>query len=365
MRVLHLLKHSEPSNGHVCMAVDLACAQVQGGLDVVFASAAGPYQDVLSGHGVEVVALPAVNGAAGAASHGLSVLRLARSTRPDVIHAHMMSSAVAGYAASKVAGAPLVTTMHNSFDTHSVLMRLGTVVVAVSEAERRLLLSRGYSPKRVVTVLNGVGGSPRESLHRDPVRALARPCVIAVAGLHGRKGIPDLVSAFSQVAPEFPDWHLNIVGVGPDRDAYEARVRELGLERSIHFLGFTMNPRPLLEQAEIFATASLVEPFGLTVAEARGAGCAVVGTSVGGIPEVLAHGEAGHLTPPSDPSAMAAVFRTLMGDGDELAAWRAKARQGIEYFSVRRMAADYERVYNVALDGIRTKGKTRSRNHRP
>lgn len=351
MKILHLLKHSEPGNGHVCMAVDLACTQAKSGHDVVFASAGGEilFDELLSTHGVEVITLPASIGKAGAARHGLSVLQLARRSRPDIIHAHMMSAAVLGFGASKLVGAPLVTTMHNSFDKHSGLMRLGKVVVAVSEAERRLLLSRGYPAQKVVTVLNGVADSPRESLPVGPIGPPARPCVITVSGLHGRKGVKDLIAAFAEVAPEFPDWHLNIVGAGPDRDPCEAKVRELGMERSIHLLGGTINPRPLLAQAEIFAIASLAEPFGLTIAEARAAGCAVVGTSVGGIPEVLEHGRAGHLTPPSEPTAMASVFRMLMRDSDVLATWRANARRGVEYFSVRRMADDYERIYESLL----------------
>ena len=348
VKILHLLKHSEPGNGHVCMAVDLACAQSKSGHDVVFASSGGEvlFDELLSAHGVEVATLPRSAGAAGAARHGLNALRLARRTRPDVIHAHMMSSAVLGYAASKLVGAPLVTTMHNSFDKHSALMRLGAVVVAVSEAERGLLLSRGYPPRKVVTVLNGVVDSPRESLVAGhSVGPLPRPCVITVSGLHARKGVGDLLAAFAEAASDFPDWHLAVVGVGPEREACEARVRELGLERSIHFLGGTINPRPLLAQADIFAIASLAEPFGLTIAEARAAGCAVVATSVGGIPEVLEHGKAGHLTPPADPAAMASVLRSLMGDSTALATWRENAARGVEHFSVRRMADDYVRVY--------------------
>jgi glycosyltransferase involved in cell wall biosynthesis len=350
---MHLLKHRGPGNGHVCVAVDLACAQAKSGHDVVLASgdADGAYDELLSSHGVEIVTLPPWHGVAGGARHVLSALRLARRSRPDIVHAHMMSSAVLGLGASRLVGAPLVTTVHNSFDKHSALMRLGSVVVAVSEAERRLLLSRGYPGRKVVAVLNGVVDSPRESLAVGPIGQIPRPCVITVSGLHARKGVDDLITAFAEVSPEFPDWHLNVVGVGPAGEMYEEKVRRLGLERSIHFLGFTMNPRPLMEQAEIFALASLADPCPLTVAEARAAGCAVVGTSVGGIPELLVHGRAGLVTPPSEPEAMASAFRTLMTDSDVLATWRANARRGVEYLSVRRMADDYERVYESLLAG--------------
>ena len=59
MRIIHLLKHGVRGNGHVHVAVDLACAQADTGHDVVFAAARSSYEDVLRAHGVEVVADPA------------------------------------------------------------------------------------------------------------------------------------------------------------------------------------------------------------------------------------------------------------------------------------------------------------------
>ena len=347
MKIVHLLKHGVSGNGHVHVAVDLACAQADTGNEVVFASSGGSYDALLRAHDVEVAVLPSADGVVGTARSARALLALTRRFRPDVIHAHMMSSAVLGYGVSKIVGVPLVTTVHNSFERHSVLMRLGKVVVAVSEAERRLLLSRGYPAKKVVTVLNGAAGSPRETLDGEYLGPLARPCVITLSGLHRRKAVGDVITAFAQALPASPDWHLNIVGWGDDRERLEAMVTDLGLDRSVHFLGSTLTPRALLEEADVFATATLADPCPLTIGEARAAGCAIVATAVGGIPETLEHGRAGQLTPASDPAAMATAFRALMTDEQELETWRSRARQGAEYFTVRRVSEDYQRVYEV------------------
>jgi glycosyltransferase involved in cell wall biosynthesis len=359
MRIMHLLKHGARGNGHVHVAVDLACVQADEGHEVVFVSSGGSYDALLAAHQVQVTTIPESGGVRKTSQSAMALLKLTRSFRPDVMHAHMMSSAVLGFAVSKVVGAPLVTTMHNSFDRHSALMRLGKVVVAVSEAERRLLLSRGYPSRRVVTVLNGADGSPREALHADDIGPLARPCVVTLSGLHKRKAVGDVITAFAEVQPEFPDWHLNIIGWGPDRERLETMVAELGMNGSVHFLGPTVAPRPLLEDADIFASASLADPCPLAVAEARAAGCAIVATAVGGVPELLEHGRAGQLTPASDPPAMAAAFRGLMADPEALATWRTRAQRGAEYFTVQRMAADYSRVYRSLLRGDR--GRTNRR----
>ena len=350
MNIIHLLKHGVRGNGHVHVAVDLACAQSDAGHRVVFAAARSSFTDVLIAHGVEVVDIPEPQGPRDVPRASQALWRLCRRFRPDILNAHMMSSAVLAYPLTRALRIPLVTTMHNSFDQHSYLMRLGTVVVAVSEAERQLLLSRGYPERKVVTIFNGADRSPREGQPADdpPLRT---PCVVTLSGLHPRKAVWDVIAAFAQVVGEFPQWHLNIIGWGADRPRLEQQVAELELTESVHFLGATPAPRPLLEQADIFATATLADPCPLTVMEARAAGCAIVGTAVGGIPETLEHGVAGQLVPIHDPTAMAAAFRRLMADPDELNAFRKRALDGSSYFTVQRMSQDYLTLFDRLIAG--------------
>lgn len=345
MRIIHLLKHAVRGNGSVHMAVDLACAQVAAGHEVWFASARGSYDDLLRANGVTVTPLPEPIGVGSAARNELALIALARRVDPDILHAHMMSSAVLAAPLAATSGATLVTTMHNSFDAHSWLMRAGKVVVAVSEAERDLLVSRGYPSRRVRTVLNGTAGTARATLPTDDIGPLRTPCVMTLSGLHHRKAVDDVIRAFALVVPRHPQWHLNVVGWGAAREELEQQVLDAGLDDRVHFLGSTLTPWPLLAAADIVATATLADPCPLTVMEARVAGCAVVGTTVGGIPEVLEHGRAGHLVPPRDPGAMAAAFDELMSDRKTLNMWRTRALEGSDHFSVDRMATDYERVY--------------------
>ncbi|MGI3785608.1 MAG: glycosyltransferase family 4 protein [Janthinobacterium lividum] len=330
------------------VAVDLACAQADAGHDVVFASAGTSFEQVLRRHGVQVVDLPFAGSPKDAAPTVRALWALCRAFRPDLIHAHMMSSALLAYPICKIRRIPLVTTMHNSFDKHSFLMRLGTVVVAVSGAERELLLSRGYPPHKVVTIINGPVDSPREEPVDNPP-TLLKPSVITLSGLHPRKAVNDVITAFAGVAPGNPDWHLNIVGSGPQRDELEAQARGMDLDGRIHFLGASANPRQLLEQAEIFATATLADPCPLTIMEARAAGCAIVGTEVGGIPETLDGGAAGLLVPAKDPTAMAEALQRLMGSPELRSALQRRALDGAGYYRVQRMAQDHLVLYRSLL----------------
>lgn len=360
LRVIHALKHGKRGNGSVHIAVDLACAQADSGLEVWFAAGTGSYDDLLTSHGVRVVAHPEPSSLTAFARGVAALLSLVRSVGADIVHAHMMSSSAAAWLVTRVTGVTLVTTLHNSFDSHWWLMRAGKVMVAVSNAEHALLMGRGVRRGKVRVVRNGTVGSAREKLPADDLGVLARPGIIAVSGLHGRKGVDDLIRAFAIVVAEFPHWHLNIVGWGPDRDSLEAQVEAEGLRDSVHFLGPSMTPWVQLEQAEIFASASVAEPFGLNVAEARAAGCAIVVTAVGGVPEVVDHGRAGLLVPPSDPVAMAAALRSLMADPAELARWRQRATVGTQWLAISRVAAEYEAVYREALPARRERTLARA-----
>ncbi|MFW2513777.1 glycosyltransferase [Demequina sp. SO4-13] len=349
LRVIHALKHGKRGNGSVHVAVDLACCQADSGMDVWFAAAPGAYDELLRGHGVRVVEQPEPTSVASFTQAVSRLLSLVRETDADVIHAHMMSSAVAAWAVSRVTSVTTVTTVHNSFDAHWWLMRAGKVMVAVSEAERALLIERGVPERKLRVVLNGTIGSAREELPPDDLGLLRRPGIVAVSGLHGRKGVHDLIRAFELVAGDYPQWHLNIVGWGPDRDVLEAQAGAAGLTDSVHFLGPSLTPWVQLEQSEIFASAALAEPFGLNVSEARAAGCAVVATAVGGVPEILEHGAAGRLVPPGDPDAMAAALRSLMADPTELARARSESARGTAWLATSRAAAEYAAVYREAV----------------
>jgi glycosyltransferase involved in cell wall biosynthesis len=353
LRVIHIAKHCSRANGSVHVAVDLACVQARAGYDVVFLSGGGAFVEMLEQHGVRHVTqrhdqrrphtfLPAAVG----------LLALCRTMRPTVLHAHMMGSALIGYGASVLTGIPLVTTMHNSFDWHSSLMRLGHRVVALSNAERDRLIERGYDPSRVAVIWNAPNKSPRETFMTNGRDIeLARPCIVAACALHRRKGVFDLIDAYASLLPDFPDWRLYIAGEGPDSGLLAAQAAALGLADRVTFLGFVPDPRPLYRQADIFVLASYADPGSLSIGEARGAGCAIIATAVGGTTEMLEHGAAGRLIAPGEPPQLAAALRALMLDPDARAALREAARSGSEVFDVDRLVGDYERVYQAALRG--------------
>src|SRR3981081_1434644 len=169
MRILHLLNHTHRMNGHVHAAVDLSCAQIKLGHSAAVASGGGDFDALLAANNVETMLIDHERRPATLLKSLNSLYRLVRKWRPDIVHAHMMTSALLAWPVCKSARIPLVTTVHNAFQKSSILMGLGTRVIAVSEAVGRSMQKRGICESRLNVVLNGTVGSARfEGKDRTP-----------------------------------------------------------------------------------------------------------------------------------------------------------------------------------------------------
>jgi glycosyltransferase involved in cell wall biosynthesis len=347
MRILHFLNHTVPANGHVSAMVDLACTQARRGHQVAVCSAGGGFDAVLAQYGiahfiVDQQRKPAVL----LAALGKTAAAI-RRFKPDIVHAHMMTSAVIAAALRPVLGFKLVTTVHNDFQRSAILMGLGQRVIGVSEAVSRAMISRGISAKKMRTVLNGTLGSPRFPPPLPAPLDLRRPAIIFIGGLHPRKGVDDLINAYGIVAAQCPRAHLYLIGSGPFREQYE-RLAARG-NGGVTFCGHLDDARPYLLGGDIFVLASHAEPAGLVLSEAREAGCAIIATDVGGIPEMLDQGRAGILVPPRRPDLLAAALLPLLQDEGKLAEARANSQINIENLALSRVAGQTEQVYRELL----------------
>lgn len=347
MRVLHVLNHTQKLNGHVHAAVDLACAQAAMGHQVSLASGGGDFDDVLSRWSVKRINLDQCRRPATLLRAEVDLIRLIRQF--DVVHAHMMTSAALCWPGCVLLGRPLITTVHNEFERSAILMGLGTRVIAVSGAVSASMAKRGIPKSRLRTVLNGTVGSCRLSSASRQTVDLGSPSLLFVAGLHPRKGLPDLIHAFDVVSAVFPLAKLNIVGDGPYADQYKSLAASLSCAKAIVFHGGIDDPRPYFSASDIFILPSLAEPAGLVLSEACEAGCAIVATNVGGIPEMLDGGKAGILTPANDPLSMARALMDLLGDEDALKRAKVSARANVGRLSLDRVVKETLEVYRECV----------------
>ena len=143
------------------------------------------------------------------------------------------------------------------------------------------------------------------------------PTIGFVARLDRAKGVLVLVEAFRLLATRWPAARLRLVGQGDASDAVLARVRELGLAHRVDAAGYVAgNIEALLGTFRVYAFPSFHEGLPYSILEAMRAGCPIVSTAVGGIPEVLDDGRDALLVAPGDAAALAAAIERLLGDDD-------------------------------------------------
>ncbi len=365
LRILHLLNTvRETGNGIINTAIDLAWGQARLGHDVHIASAGGEFESRLSAWGIARHMLDQRRGPITLVRAAGRLRALLRDLRPDVVHAHMMTGAVLTrlMRRPRARGGPLlVGHVHNVYQRSARLMALADVVLCCGTSVRETMRARGVPDARLRVVLNGTVGTPRLP---DPATvapaALSHPAIVTVAGMSERKGIGDLIGAFSAVANEYPDAHLYLVGDGPDRARFEEQARRTAFAHLIHFEGFQRDPTPWLRAADLFVLASHRESFPIVLGEARAAGCAIIARAVDGVPEALDEGRAGLLVdpvaqPPMHLAGMGAGWRfieplkRLLADPSAREALQRGARQGLERFHVTRMVDETLALYRSAL----------------
>ncbi len=172
--------------------------------------------------------------------------------------------------------------------------------------------------------------------------------LVHVSNFRPVKRVTDVVRVFAGVRRELPAT-LVLVGDGPERDAAEQEVDRLKLQRDVRFLGKVDNVAEILRGSDLFLLPSETESFGLAALEAMACAVPVLATAVGGLPEVVVHGETGFLTPKGDVEAMIAHSLRLLRDGPLQARMRAAAARRALEFAADRIVPRYEQVYEDVL----------------
>src|SRR4029077_2403388 len=156
---------------------------------------------------------------------------------------------------------------------------------------------------------------------------VSRDCDIVFVGrLVSDKGVADLIDALRRLARTGFRPSLSIVGEGPERAAIAQKIEELGLKQQVTLRG-TKHGSELarfIARHRVMAVPSRwAEPFGIVALEGIACGCAVVGTSLGGLPEAI--GPCGLTVPNADPAAMAHALKSLLENDSMRANYRCCA----------------------------------------
>jgi glycogen synthase len=209
----------------------------------------------------------------------------------------------------------------------------------------------GWSGRTIHTVPLGIVCQP--PVTREP---RARRRLLFVGRLERRKGIHVLLEVLPTLLERHPEWQCDLVGntsgLADPGVTFESQFRlrhsDAGWRDRVVFHGAVSDDDVLSfhREADLFVAPSLFESFGLIYQEAMQFGVPIVGCHVGGVPEVVSHGEHGLLVPPGDAPALESALDRLMSDDTLRHRMGARAEaavrtQGSHRTMARRMAAEY------------------------
>jgi glycosyltransferase involved in cell wall biosynthesis len=303
--------------------------------------------------------------------------------RCDLLHAHINSPMTVDFTAfsSRLINIPLVITYH----ADAIISDLATKIpgfrrmlsqiywlsrhTAANIAKRLIVTSPTYleissflqryreKTSIIPAPVNPYYLTPIEDTHHAKTRLgfnPQTPLILFVGRLVPYKGLDTLLHAFKHILTHKPTTQLAIVGSGPQLPMLQETCQQLGLDKSVHFLGIL--PRKKLRDAysacDVFVlpSRSRSEAFGIVLLEAMARAKPVVATNVGGIPYVVNNGKTGLLVPPSNQTSLAdAIIQLLMNPKTRQQLGQAGHQRVTEHFTRPPITRKLEELYHTLI----------------
>jgi L-malate glycosyltransferase len=303
------------------------------------------------------------------------LLRVIREEGVGLVHAHGLVATAFAMGPAKAARVPIFYSQHGYHHRNysnglrplrvaveKLLAKSANLVICDSEVDASYGVREGYfesarchvlpppvDPEALVPLASEVLALRRELGLTDGVPAMG-----TVGRLDVAKGYGYLLEALARVGSTCPEFRFFFVGDGPERPGLEEKTAKLGLTGRVRFLGQRKEILPFLGLFELFVSSSLWEGLPVAICEAMAARLPVVATTVGGCPEVVAHGETGLLVPPRDPGSLGNALIALLRNAPRRRELGIRGRERIErHFSVASVLPRLEDLYQRSLSSRR------------
>ncbi len=299
---------------------------------------------------------------------------IAKEGNFDVIHAHDWLVAYAAKTLKNSYGTPIVATIHateagrNSGihdetqryinDTEWMLTyEASEVIVNSNYMKNELQRLFGLPFEKINVVPNGVNlnlysGIERDYEFRRQYAADNEKIILFVGRLVYEKGIQYLISAMPKILEGYHDAKLVICGKGGMIDELKEQVNAMGISNKVYFTGY-LNSKQVVKMykcADVAVFPSTYEPFGIVALEGMLSGTPVVVSDVGGLNEIVQHGENGMKSYAGNPNSLADSIISLLYDPALCmkVAKNAKAKVKAEY-NWQKIAQDTHFAYQKAI----------------
>jgi L-malate glycosyltransferase len=302
------------------------------------------------------------------------LMRLLREIKPDIIHVQYLAPGLIPIIVARIVGIPTIfSTVHIAGDVAygkqakyllRIAARLCTVFFCVSKGVEEFWFGNSFvlneknvaKDQRHFTIYNSIDTVKIHeiisNINREEVKTSLgisdKPVIGIVGRLTYQKGQDILFDAMGEIIEKFPDVILIVIGEGPDRMKLEDKVKSLGIENHILWLGVQQQDRvfQLYSIMDVLAMPSRYEGFGLTAAEAMAARIPVVGSKVEGLTEIIQDGITGYLVPVNNSNKLAEAIINLLIDPEKAKGMGRKGFERVnELFSIERFSKSWLAAY--------------------
>lgn len=286
----------------------------------------------------------------------------------DFLHVHYaIPHASAAYMAQQILAdkgykIPFVTTLHGTDITLlgqlpiykpviQFAIQHSDAVTCVSESLKKDTLENFDLHKEITVIPNFINTEEYKKPTPSDKHSVAKEnelVFIHISNFRKVKRIPDVIEIFDRVQQQVPA-KLLMLGDGPGKAMAEELVMEKKIAHNVHFLGNVTCVPSVLSISDIFLLPSEQESFGLSALEAFAAGCPVISSNAGGLPEVNQHGKTGFLSAIGDVEDMSKNALYLAKNPNILQQFKQNAKERATDFELDKILPLYKAVYQKIL----------------
>lgn len=329
------------------------------GYNVFIASAGGALAQALQVEGIKHFFMPV---RLSKYISGIILKRIINKYKIDLIHAN---SEAAGIVAVKARNRyklniPIVYTAHGVLP-QKVKSDINQVdkIIAVSNFSKQAAIKEGFTSDKIEVIYNGVdiekfkpqrqSKSWLRNQYEIPQDAFTMIIVSRIKNLRN-KGHQHLLDILKNYA-EAKQWHLVVIGKGKGLNAFEQKIKEYGLQDRVHLLGHKTDVENYLDIADVIVLPSYFETFGLVLAEGMAMEKPAVAFAVGGISEVIDHGQTGYLVQYDNDEELVKKLEILATNRDLCIKMGVEARKKVEReFANQMMIKKLIEIYDKIID---------------
>jgi len=287
----------------------------------------------------------------------LQIFLKIRTIKPDIVQVQAISIGIPAFLAKKILKIPYIVWGRGSDVylpgrfmriTSKPILYDADAVLALTEDMRQKM--KGIVDREIFVVPNGINLEQFTGGSSPIAKENGVKNILFVGRLHPVKGVQYLIRAMVNVLEEIPDARLILVGDGEERGNLEALSVQLGVQKSVQFVGVVPHEKvhTYMQHADAFVLPSLSEGFPGVILEAMACGLPVIATRVGGIPDIIIPDYNGYLIEVKDTENLANKIILLLQDEVLQKKLSGNNRNLVKKYTWETVIAELEKIFELS-----------------